>query len=138
MLFSHRAAAHRIAALLRKARCAVRTPAGVLAAAGASLVLLYLTAGGHAARTADNQRRAGGHTAVFGGAFLIKILAASITLETGGSRGIVTRSFFVGARGAWRYSSAPTAFLAAAWVSRDARRAAGCRAAAMAMELLPV
>src|SRR5262249_7763094 len=33
---------------------------------------------------------------IFAGAFLLKILATSITLETGGSGGIVTPIFFVG------------------------------------------
>lgn len=57
-----------------------------------------------------------GATHVFVGAFLLKILATSITLETGGSGGIVTPIFFVGATSGAAlapFFGVPTTFLAA-------------------------
>lgn len=69
------------------------------AAGGASLVALYLVAGDQYAGLGTDTINGilAGTTAVFWGAFLVKILATSITLETGGSGGIVTPIFFIGA-----------------------------------------
>ena len=63
------------------------------------MVLVYLAAGdAYSGLGTDTINGVlAGTTSVFAGAFLIKILATSITLETGGSGGIVTPIFFVGA-----------------------------------------
>ena len=61
-----------------------------------------------------------GTTPVFAGAFLLKILATSITLETGGSGGIVTPIFFVGATSGAALAplfGVPTDIPGAPWVS---------------------
>jgi H+/Cl- antiporter ClcA len=69
------------------------------AAGGVALVLLYLAAGdSYAGLGTDTVNGVlAGTTPVFVGTFLLKILATSITLETGGSGGIVTPIFFIGA-----------------------------------------
>ena len=76
-----------------------RRPYLLAAAGGVALVLLYLAAGDSYAGLGDghDQRRAGGHDAGLRRRVSLKILATSITLETGGSGGIVTPIFFVGA-----------------------------------------
>ena len=76
-----------------------RRPYLLSAAGGVALVLLYLAAGdAYAGLGTDTINGVlAGTTPVFAGAFLLKILATSITLETGGSGGIVTPIFFVGA-----------------------------------------
>src|SRR5262249_32276895 len=75
-----------------------RRPYALAAAGGVALVVLYEVAGdtyaGLGTETIDGVLA--GTSAVFAGAFLLKILATSITLETGGSGGIVTPIFFVG------------------------------------------
>jgi H+/Cl- antiporter ClcA len=69
------------------------------AVGGAALAALYLTVGdqyaGLGTQTLDGVLE--GTTAVVWAAFLYKIIATSITLETGGSGGILTPVFFVGA-----------------------------------------
>jgi chloride channel protein, CIC family len=79
---------------------------------------------------------------VFAGAFLLKILATSITLETGGSGGIVTPIFFVGATSGAALAplfGVPTTLLAAVGLVAMLAAAANTpiAAAVMAMELLP-
>ena len=86
-----------------------RRPYLLAAAGGTALVLLYLAAGDSYAGLGTDTINGvlAGTTPVFAGAFLLKILATSITLETGGSGGIVTPIFFVGATSgaAWRRCS---------------------------------
>ena len=75
-----------------------------------------------------------GTTPVFAGAFLLKIVATSITLETGGSGGIVTPIFFIGATSGAALAplfGVPTTLLGAVGL------VAMLAAAVMAMELLP-
>ena len=79
---------------------------------------------------------------MFAGAFLLKILATSITLETGGSGGIVTPIFFVGATSGAALASLfgmPSTFLGAVGLVAMLAAAANTpiAAAVMAMELLP-
>ena len=79
---------------------------------------------------------------ILAGAFLLKILATSITLETGGSGGIVTPIFFVGATSGAAlapFFGMPTTFLAAVGLVAMLAAAANTpiAAAVMAMELLP-
>jgi H+/Cl- antiporter ClcA len=83
-----------------------------------------------------------GTTPVFAGAFLLKILATSITLETGGSGGIVTPIFFIGATSGAAlapFFGVPTTLLAAVGLVAMLAAAANTpiAAAVMAMELLP-
>ena len=73
---------------------------------------------------------------------MLKILATSITLETGGSGGIVTPIFFVGATSGAAlapFFGVPTTFLAAVGLVAMLAAAANTpiAAAVMAMELLP-
>ncbi|MEO8201657.1 MAG: chloride channel protein [Gemmatimonadota bacterium] len=74
-------------------------PYMVAAVGGCALVALYLVAGDQYAGlgTPTIDAVLAGSTVVVGAAFLIKIVATSITLETGGSGGIVTPIFFIGA-----------------------------------------
>ena len=79
---------------------------------------------------------------MFAGAFLLKMLATSITLETGGSGGIVTPIFFVNATSGAALAplfGMPTTFLGAVGLVAMLAAAANTRiaAAVMAMELLP-
>ena len=83
-----------------------------------------------------------GTTPVFAGAFLLKILATSITLETGGSGGIVTPIFFIGATSGAALAplfGVPTTLLGAVGLVAMLAAAANTpiAAAVMAMELLP-
>jgi H+/Cl- antiporter ClcA len=114
------------------------------AAGGVALVLLYLAAGdAYAGLGTDTINGVlAGTTPVFAGAFLLKILATSITLETGGSGGIVTPIFFVGATSGAALASLfgmPSTFLGAVGLVAMLAAAANTpiAAAVMAMELLP-
>lgn len=121
-----------------------RQPYLLAAAGGVVLVLLYLAAGdaytGLGTETINGVLA--GTTSVFAGAFLLKILATSITLETGGSGGIVTPIFFVGATSGAALAplfGMPAPFLGAAGLVAMLAAAANTpiAAAVMAMELLP-
>ncbi|MEO8484279.1 MAG: chloride channel protein [Acidobacteriota bacterium] len=74
-------------------------PYAVAAAGGAALVVLYAVAGDTYAGLGTETINGvlAGTTPVIAGAFLLKILATSVTLEFGGSGGIITPIFFVGA-----------------------------------------
>ena len=121
-----------------------RHPYALAAAGGVALVLLYRVAGdayaGLGTETIDGVLA--GTIPVFAGAFLVKILATSITLETGGSGGIVTPIFFVGATSGAalaRVFGMPSTLLAAVGLVAMLAAAANTpiAAAVMAMELLP-
>ncbi|MGC4082721.1 MAG: chloride channel protein [Vicinamibacterales bacterium] len=114
------------------------------AGGGAALVLLYSVAGPMYAGLGTDTITAAltGSVSIFAGAFLLKILATSITLETGGSGGIVTPIFFIGATsGAFlgRLFSLPPTLMAAIGLVAMLAAAANTpiAAAVMAMELLP-
>ncbi len=114
------------------------------AAGGVALVLLYFAAGDTYAGLGTDTINGvlAGTTPVIAGAFLIKILATSITLETGGSGGIVTPIFFVGATSGAAlapWCGVPSTFLAAVGLVAMLAAAANTpiAAAVMAMELLP-
>jgi H+/Cl- antiporter ClcA len=119
-------------------------PYAVAAAGGAALVVLYAVAGDTYAGLGTDTINGvlAGTTPVIAGAFLLKILATSITLESGGSGGIITPIFFVGATSgaalAPLFGLSP-ALLASVGVV--AVLAAGANtpiaAAVMAMEILP-
>jgi H+/Cl- antiporter ClcA len=111
---------------------------------GVALVLLYEVAGGiYAGLGTDTiDGVLAGTFPIFAGAFLVKILATSITLETGGSGGIVTPIFFVGATSGAalaRVFDMPSTVLAAVGLVAMLAAAANTpiAAAVMAMELLP-
>jgi len=114
------------------------------ASGGIALVVLYLAAGdSYAGLGTDTINGAlAGTIGVAPWAFLLKILATSITLEVGGSGGIVTPIFFVGATSgaalAPIFGQSPT-FLAAVGLVAMLAAAANTpiAAAVMAMELLP-
>jgi H+/Cl- antiporter ClcA len=121
-----------------------RHPYLLAAAGGGCLILLYMAAGdayaGLGTGTIDGVLA--GTTPVFAGAFLLKILATSITLETGGSGGIVTPLFFVGATSGAALAGVfgvPASFLGAVGLVALLAAAANTpiAAAVMAMELLP-
>src|SRR5262245_54068454 len=121
-----------------------RQPYVLAAAGGVALVLVYLAAGdAYAGLGTDTINGVlDGTASVFAGAFLIKILATSITLETGGSGGIVTPIFFVGATSGAALAQLfgmPPAFLGAVGLVAMLAAAANTpiAAAVMAMELLP-
>jgi len=121
-----------------------RRPYLLSAAGGAALVVLYLAAGETYAGLGTDTINGvlAGTTPVVAGAFLLKILATSITLETGGSGGIVTPIFFVGATSGAAlapFFGAPPTFLAAVGLVAMLAAAANTpiAAAVMAMELLP-
>lgn len=116
----------------------------VAGAGGAALVALYLAAGdsyaGLGTDTIDGVLA--GTTRVVAGAFLLKILSTSITLETGGSGGILTPIFFIGATSGAalaRVFEVPPALLAAYGFVAVLAAAANTpiAAAVMAIELLP-
>jgi H+/Cl- antiporter ClcA len=114
------------------------------AGGGAALVALFLATGdAYAGLGTDTINGVlAGTTSVFAGAFLVKILATSITLETGGSGGIVTPIFFVGATSGAALAplfGVPINFLGAAGLVAMLAAAANTpiAAAVMAMELLP-
>jgi len=121
-----------------------RRPYVLAAAGGVALVLLYIATGDAYAGLGTNTINGvlDGTTRVVAGAFLIKILATSITLETGGSGGIVTPIFFVGATSGAALAplfGMSTTFLAAVGLVAMLAAAANTpiAAAVMAMELLP-
>ena len=114
------------------------------AAGGVALVALYVAAGDTYAGLGTDTINAllAGTKRVFAGAFLLKILATSITLETGGSGGIVTPIFFVGATSGAALAplvGVQSTFLAAVGLVAMLAAAANTpiAAAVMAMELLP-
>jgi len=121
-----------------------RRPYWLSGAGGVALVLLYWMAGDTYAGLGTDTINSvlAGTTPVFAGAFLLKILATSITLETGGSGGIVTPIFFVGATSGAALAplfGMPTTLLAAVGLVAMLAAAANTpiAAAVMAMELLP-
>jgi H+/Cl- antiporter ClcA len=121
-----------------------RRPYLLAALGGVSLALLYALVGdiyaGLGTDTIDGVLA--GTVYVGSAAFLLKILATSITLESGGSGGIVTPIFFVGTTGGAALApifSVPATFLGAVGLVSVLAAAANTpiAAAVMAMELLP-
>lgn len=119
-------------------------PYRVAVAGGIALAAIYLLAGDQYAGlgTGTINGVLAGTTKVVAAAFLIKILATAVTLETGGSGGIVTPIFFVGATSGAAMASLfglPPGLLAAfGFVSVLAAAAnTPIAAAVMAIELLP-
>jgi H+/Cl- antiporter ClcA len=117
----------------------------LIAAAGGSALVAIYSIGGSAysglGTDAINAVLAGARE-LPSGAFLLKILATSITLESGGSGGIVTPIFFVGATSGAALASlfgVPSAFLSAVGFVAVLAAAANTpiAAAVMAMEILP-
>lgn len=117
----------------------------VLAAVGGSaLALLYALVGDRYAGlgTETIEGALAGTVSIAAPAFLLKILATSITLECGGSGGIVTPIFFVGATSGAALAplfGVPATFLSAVGLVAVLAAAANTpiAAAVMAMELLP-
>ena len=114
------------------------------AAGGAMLVALYLMVGDQYAGLGTDTIHGvlAGTTRVIGVAFALKILATSITLETGGSGGIVTPIFFIGVTSgaalAPLFGVSPGLLAAFGFVAVLAAAAnTPIAAAVMAMELLP-
>jgi H+/Cl- antiporter ClcA len=121
-----------------------RHPYRVAAAGGLALVALYAVAGdAYAGLGTDTINGVlAGTTPVARGAFLLKILATSITLEAGGSGGIVTPIFFLGATSGAALApvfGVPSTLLAAVGFVAVLAAAANTpiAAAVMAMEILP-
>jgi H+/Cl- antiporter ClcA len=121
-----------------------RRPYLLAAAGGISLLLLYSAAGDMYAGLGTDTINGvlAGTTPVGAGAFLLKILATSITLETGGSGGIVTPIFFIGATSGAALAPlvrVPSPLLGAVGLVAMLAAAANTPIAAsvMAMELLP-
>jgi len=121
-----------------------RHPYVTAAAGGAILIVLYALAGdlyaGLGTNTIQASLAATGKIVV--AAFLLKILATAVTLETGGSGGIVTPLFFIGATSGAalaHLTGLPTGMFAAfGFVSVLAAAAnTPVAAAVMGMELLP-
>lgn len=111
---------------------------------GAALVTLYTVAGPQYAGlgTSIVDGVLAGTFVVSGAAFLLKIVATAITLETGGSGGILTPIFFIGATSgaalARLFHVPPTLLAAFGFVSVLAAAAnTPIAAAVMAIELLP-
>ncbi len=114
------------------------------AAGGAALVALYLVAGDQYAGLGTDTINGvlAGTTTMIGAAFLLKILATAITLEVGGSGGIVTPIFFIGATSGAALAplfGVPSGLLAAFGFVAVLAAAANTplAAAVMAIELLP-
>jgi H+/Cl- antiporter ClcA len=116
----------------------------VAATGGVLLIGLYAVAGeqyaGLGTDTIDGVLR--GATTVTAAAFLIKILATGLTLETGGSGGILTPVFFIGATSGAALAplfGVPTGLLASFGFVAVLAAAANTplAAAVMAIELLP-
>ena len=86
-------------AMEKALRKAARYPYLVAAAGGTALCILYRIAGDSYAGlgTQTIEASLAGTANLMLGAFLIKIIATTITLETGGSGGIITPIFFIGA-----------------------------------------
>lgn len=119
-------------------------PYAVAAAGGLFLAVFYLAAGGSYAGlgTGTIEAALAGAAPIAMLAFVFKIVSTAATLETGGSGGIVTPIFFVGATGGAALAHAfglPTgAFAAFGFVSVLAAAAnTPLAAAVMGMELLP-
>ena len=119
-------------------------PYVLAATGGAVLVALYALVGDRYAGlgTATITGVLGGTLAVSGAAFAFKIFATSLTLETGGSGGIVTPIFFVGATSGAAIAhlvGLPQGMLAAFGFVAVLAAAANTpiAAAVMAIELLP-
>ena len=121
-----------------------RHPYAVAAGGGIGLVGFYLAVGdtyaGLGTATIESALAGTGGLVVL--AFLFKIVATTVTLETGGSGGIVTPLFFIGATSgavAGHLTGLPTGVLAAfGFVSLLAAGAnTPIAAAVMGMELLP-
>jgi H+/Cl- antiporter ClcA len=119
-------------------------PYRVAAAGGAALAVFYFAAGdvyaGLGSATIEAALSGGGQVFVL--AFLFKIVATAATLETGGSGGIVTPLFFIGATSGAAFGHAlglPPGLLAAfGFVSVLAAAAnTPIAAAVMGMEILP-
>jgi H+/Cl- antiporter ClcA len=130
--------------LERALRPVEHRPYVVAAGGGTALVLLYMLAGSTYAGLGSDTINAllAGSAPISAAACLFKILATSITLESGGSGGIVTPIFFVGAAGGAALApifGVPSAFLAAVGLVAVLAAAANTpiAAAVMAMELLP-
>ncbi len=128
----------------RVARRFARHPYLLAAGGGVVLAVFYLLAGdAYAGLGVDTIEAALGSSArIFVLAFLFKILATSLTLETGGSGGIVTPLFFIGATAGsvlGRLAGLPPQMMAAfGFVSVLAAAAnTPIAAAVMGMELLP-
>jgi H+/Cl- antiporter ClcA len=116
----------------------------VAVAGGAALALFYAAAGDAYAGlgTGVIEAALSGTARLFVLAFLFKIIATAITLETGGSGGIVTPLFFIGATSGAALSAAAglpsSVFAAFGFVSVLAAAAnTPIAAAVMGMELLP-
>ena len=116
----------------------------VAAAGGIVLVALYRFSGasfaGLGTETIELMLR--GASPIFAAAFLIKILATSVTLETGGSGGILTPIFFIGATAGAAMAplfGVPSSLLAAFGFVAVLAAAANTplAAAVMAIEVLP-
>jgi H+/Cl- antiporter ClcA len=121
-----------------------RHPYRVAAAGGAALALFYFTAGEEYAGLGIPTIEASleGTAQLFALAFLFKIVATTVTLETGGSGGIVTSLFFIGATSGVALAHAsglePGVVAAFGFVSVVAAAAnTPIAAAVMGMELLP-
>jgi H+/Cl- antiporter ClcA len=111
---------------------------------GCALVVVYSLAGtAYAGLGTDVVEKAlAGAAPVVAFGFLIKILSTSLTLETGGSGGIVTPLFFIGATSGFAFAKLaglPTGMLAAFGFVAVLAAAANTpiAAAVMGMELLP-
>ena len=121
-----------------------RHPYLIAVAGGAALALFYFFAGEEYAGLGLPTIEASleGTAKVFALAFLFKIVATSVTLETGGSGGIVTPLFFIGATSGVALAHAaglePGVIAAFGFVSVLAAAAnTPIAAAVMGMELLP-
>jgi len=121
-----------------------RRPYAVAVGGGAALALLYATAGEQYAGLGVPVIEASleGTARLFALAFLLKIVATAVTLETGGSGGIVTPLFFIGATSGLVLGRAaglePSVVAAFGFVSVLAAAAnTPIAAAVMGMELLP-
>jgi len=119
-------------------------PYWVAAGGGAALIVLYALAGDRYAGLGTDTIEAvlRGTTVVTAAAFLIKILATGLTLETGGSGGILTPVFFIGATSGAALAplfGVPPSLLAAFGFVAVLAGAANTplAAAVMAIELLP-
>ncbi len=116
----------------------------VAASGGVFLALFYTAAGADYAGLGlpTIEAALSGATGVFAGAFLLKIVATTATLETGGSGGIVTPIFFMGATSGaalGHLAGLPTGVTAAFGFVAVLAAAANTplAAAVMGMELLP-
>jgi H+/Cl- antiporter ClcA len=128
----------------RVARRFEKRPLLLAAAGGAALVILYTLAGnayaGLGTPTIDAALSGTAEIGMF--VFLMKILVTGITLESGGSGGIITPVFFIGATSGAALGQltglSPSAFAGFGFVSVLAAAAnTPIAAAVMAIEILP-